>query len=266
MTIRAGWVVVVLYLAACGEASTPPTPPATPAAAPTPLRSGAAFLTPETRALQDDAFANPGFLWVDRGRALFHAAEDGRAPCSSCHGADGQGLIGAAARHPVWDAEAATLVNLEGRINACRENRQDAPALAYESEELLSLTAYVAHLSQGLEVDVALTPPLHAAYAQGRAYFETKRGQFNIACAQCHDDMWGKRLRGDTISQGHGNGFPAYRLEWQSLGSLHRRFQDCDAGVRARPMALGSDTYVALEYYLAVRASGLAIETPAVRR
>ncbi len=260
MRAHTGFALSALCVAACGE---PSRDPATP---PAPLQSGSAFLTPETRALQDDAFANPGFLWVDRGRALYQAVGDGRAACSACHGADGEGLVGAAARHPAWDAEASKPVNLEQRINACRARRQGLPALAYESEDLLSLTAYVAHLSAGAAVDVPVTPELQGAYAQGRAYFETKRGQFNIACGQCHDDHWGRRLRGDTISQGHGNGFPAYRLEWQSLGSLHRRFQDCDAGVRARPMELGSDTYVALELFLAVRASGLEVETPAVRR
>ena len=33
-------------------------------------RSGYAWLGPELRALQDDAFANPGMLWIDRGRRL----------------------------------------------------------------------------------------------------------------------------------------------------------------------------------------------------
>ena len=65
---------------------------------------------------------------------------------------------------------------------------------------------------------------------------------------------------------GHGNAFPAYRLEWQTLGSLHRRLNDCDEGVRAEPMPLGSETYKAVELYLAKRAEGLPIETPGVRR
>ena len=31
-------------------------------------------------------------------------------------------------------------------------------------------------------------------------------------------------LRGDRISQGHPNAWPAYRLEWQTFGSLHPSF------------------------------------------
>ena len=32
------------------------------------MLSGYAFLTPETQALQDDDFANPGMLWVESGQ------------------------------------------------------------------------------------------------------------------------------------------------------------------------------------------------------
>ena len=37
--------------------------------------SGLEFVTAETRALQADDFANPGLLWVDRGRAFFEQAD-----------------------------------------------------------------------------------------------------------------------------------------------------------------------------------------------
>ncbi len=261
------WIAALLLgvfgVQACTEQ--PSAPVATPAPL-EPLQSGSAFLTPETRALQNDAFANPGLLWVDQGQALFHRAQGERASCAACHGDGGAALIGAAASFPQWDAQAAKPMNLEQRINACRERHQGLAPLAYESDDLLALTAYVARLSHGAPLAVELTPDLQPAYDEGRRYFTTRRGQFNISCTQCHDDHWGRRLRGDTISQGHGNGFPAYRLEWENLGSLHRRFHDCDAGVRAAPQPLGSDAYVALELFLAVRASGLPMETPAVRR
>jgi L-cysteine S-thiosulfotransferase len=251
--------LAMAWLAGCAGEVEPPR-----VETPEPLQSGRAFLTEETRALQDDDFANPGYLWVDRGAALFGASDGQSAACSACHG-EGD-LAGAAATHPKWDPVSASLVNLEGRINACRMRHQDRPELAYESEDLLSLTAYVASLSRGAPVKVEVMPATREALQMGADYFQTRRGQFNLSCANCHDDNWGRKLRGDTISQGHGNAFPAYRLEWQTLGSLHRRFHDCDAGVRARPMEPGSDAYVALEYYLAVRASGLEMETPGVRR
>ena len=78
-------------------------------------------------------------------------------------------------------------------------------------------------------------------------------------CAQCHEDHWGKRLRAERISQGHANGFPIYRLEWQTLGSLHRRLRACFQGVRAEPFPSGTPEFVNLELYLAWRAQGYAM-------
>ncbi len=259
-------VVVGCWLAltaACGEAG-----PARDVSsmAPSPLKSGYEFLTPETQALQTDAFANPGFLWVDRGAVLFADAREGSPACASCHEANGEALQGVAAHYPAVDETSGRLLNLEGRINTCRERHQKRDRLDYESDDLLALTAYVAGLSRGAPIAASVGGPAAKYAERGRDYFYTRRGQFNISCNQCHNDYWGQKLRGDTISQGHGNGFPAYRLEWQSIGSLHRRFRDCDAGVRAEPLEYGSDTYVALELYLASRAEGLLIETPAVRR
>ena len=86
-----------------------------------------------------------------------------------------------------------------------------------------------------------------------------------MSCSQCHDDNWGKRLAGSVIPQGHPTGYPLYRLEWQSLGSLQRRLRNCVIGVRAEPYEYGAPENVALELYLMERARGMVIETPAVR-
>ncbi len=230
------------------------------------VKSGFEFLTPESQLLQEDSFANPGYLWVDKGRALFEDAS-GAASCQSCHGQDGsRRLVGAAARYPALDGVSGTLLNLEGRINQCRTRQQGLPPLEYESDELLSLTAYVASLSRGMPYAVSIEGESRAFFETGRAYFFRRKGQLNLACNQCHDDNWGKRLRGDIISQGHGNAYPGYRMEWQSFGSLHRRIRDCDIGVRAAPYPAGSALYNSVELYLAWRAVGLTLESPGIRR
>jgi sulfur-oxidizing protein SoxA len=43
-------------------------------------------------------------------------------------------------------------------------------------------------------------------------------------------------------------------------------FAWCNTSVRAQPYALGADTYVNLELFLAWRGRGLHIEAPAIRR
>lgn len=228
--------------------------------------SGYAFLQAETQALQDDDFSNPGFLWLDKGAVLFNQKAKNGQSCSSCHSEKERPLAGAAARYPKYDIPSGTMINIEGRINLCRTKHQNEPEMPYETESLLALTTYVANLSKGSPVAGTISPEGKANFARGKTYFQTRRGQFNLSCAQCHDSNWGKQLRGDTTSQGHTNGFPTYRLEWQTLGSLHKRFQYCDMGVRAEPFPAGSQTYIDLEYYLTHRGKGLKIETPAIRR
>ena len=100
----------------------------------------------------------------------------------------------------------------------------------------------------------------------GEAFFHRRRGQLDLSCADCHDRLAGLRLRGESVSQGHTNGFPTYRLLWGTLASTHRMFRWCNEAVRSEPFPAGSPEYVNLEYYLRHRGSGLAVETPAVRR
>ena len=88
----------------------------------------------------------------------------------------------------------------------------------------------------------------------------------NLACTHCHERSWGRKLLAETISQAHGNPYPAYRLEWQTVGSLHRRLRACFFGVRAERPPAGSQDLLDLELFLAWRSQGLKVETPGVRR
>ena len=226
------------------------------------LVSGTTFMTAETRALQADEFANPALLWVDRGRDLFDAG-NGVPSCRQCHGDE---LEGAYTRYPRYDTRAGMLLNASDQINRCREQRQGLAPLPADDGDLMAITMYVASLSRGRPYAVSISGDAEPYFERGRAYFFQRRGQLNLACHQCHDQNWGRKLRGDTISQGHPTAFPGYRMEWQSAGSLHRRIQDCDVGVRAQPHPQGADEYKALELYLAWRAGNLPIEVPGVRR
>jgi sulfur-oxidizing protein SoxA len=198
---------------------------------------------------------------VEDGEALWR---QGERSCQSCHG-DIATMRGVAARYPAVAADGA-LLNLEGRIERCRVEHQGEAAFGYESEALLSLTAAIAAQSRGLPMSVATDGPAAPFVAEGRRFYETRQGQLNLACFQCHDDNAGRRLRGDVISNGLPTGYPAYRLDWNTLGSLHRRLRACSLGVRATQLPLGSPEYLALELYIASRANGLPMEAPGLRR
>jgi sulfur-oxidizing protein SoxA len=233
---------------------------------PSERRSGYDFMSPPTRAMQDDDTANPGMLWVLEGGTLWGrtAGAAGRA-CVDCHGDARASMRGVAARHPAFDVASGRPVSLEQRIKACRVERQQGPALAWESRELLALTAYVARQSRGLPIDVTLDARTRPFLEAGRATYERRQGQLNLACRHCHDDLWGRKLAGNVIPQAHPTGYPIYRLEWQGLGSLQRRLRNCLVGIRAEPYTYGAPELVDLELYLMWRARGMTFEAPAVR-
>jgi L-cysteine S-thiosulfotransferase len=231
-------------------------------------RTGYELLGPTTKAMQDDDMSNPGMFWVLDGEALWTRAAGAAAKaCTGCHGDAAESMKGVAARYPAFDDKAGRPIDLEQRINQCRIDRQGAPALARESRELLALTAYVARQSRALPIEdvVAGDERLKPFLAAGQGLFERRQGQLNLSCAQCHEELWDKRLAGNIISQAHPTGYPQYRLEWQTLGSLQRRLRNCLIGLRAETYPYGAPEYVDLALYLMWRARGLPIEAPAVR-
>ncbi|AVR94281.1 sulfur oxidation c-type cytochrome SoxA [Pseudoduganella armeniaca] len=228
-------------------------------------KSGTEFMSESTRAMQRDDTQNPAMLWVANGGALWQA-KAGKAgkSCAACHG-DVAGMRGVASRYPAFDPSAGRVVTLGERINLCRTGKQQAAAFAPESEGLLGLEAHVALQSRGLPLAPPADAATRAAAARGQALYGQRIGQLNLSCAQCHDDSWGRKLAGATIPQAHANAYPIYRLEWQGMGSLQRRLRNCMSGVRAQVPPLGAQELVDLEAWLALRAQGMALETPGVR-
>jgi sulfur-oxidizing protein SoxA len=174
-------------------------------------------------------------------------------------------MKGVAARYPALDRALGHPVTLEQRINFERTERQQASALSYESRDLLALSAFVANQSRDMPIITGDDPALKPFVEQGQALFMQREGQLNLACANCHNDNFDKRLAGSPITQAQPNGYPEYRLEWQTMGSLERRLRSCITGVRAQAPDYGAPELVALELYLMSRARGMKMETPAVR-
>ncbi|MBR1123708.1 sulfur oxidation c-type cytochrome SoxA [Bradyrhizobium lablabi] len=255
--MRSSAIAAILLIAAGAAASEIP---------PGDRRSGFTFMAPDTKAMQNDDTANPAMLWVLDGEALWKkkTGNAGKA-CADCHGDASASMKGVAARYPAYDKALGRPVDLEQRINSCRADRQQAAPLAYESRDLLALTAFIARQSRGEAITAGDDPQLKPFVEKGRALYSQRQGQLNLACANCHDDNWDKHLAGSAITQGHPTGYPIYRLEWQSLGSLQRRLRACITGIRAQAYDYGAPELVELELYLMSRARGMPMESPAVR-
>jgi sulfur-oxidizing protein SoxA len=229
-------------------------------------KSGFAFMSRETQSMQRDDTLNPGMLWVLDGAARW-SRKDGAAnrSCADCHGDAATSMRGVAARYPAYDEKESRAIDLQGRVNACRERHQSAAPFGPETQELLGLVTYIANQSR----EMAIAPDGDARLApfreRGEQLFNARIGQLHFSCAQCHDGLWSERLGSSAITQAHPTGYPIYRLEWQSAGSLQRRLRNCMVGVRAEPPPYGAQDYVDLELFLMHRARGMPIETPAVR-
>jgi L-cysteine S-thiosulfotransferase len=244
-------------------------------------QSGFAIMDARTQTMQRDDAQNPAMLWVQGGAQLWAqpSTANGKS-CASCHGAavsqpnsfsrPPAALQTVAARYPSIDSLLGKPVNLSQRINLCRQRHMSQSALSSEHEDLLSLESWLGHSARSQTIaahmhPAAIDPKLEAARKQGEQLFFQRMGQLNLSCAQCHDERANLKLGASTIPQGHSTGYPIYRLEWQGMGSLARRIRGCLTGVRAQPIAAGSDEMTALEVYLAARAMGMPLETPAVR-
>ena len=209
-------------------------------------RTGYQDMSPSLQQMEDDDTTNPGMLFVQMGEKAWQAkAGSADKACADCH--TDVGMRGVAARYPAIPPKADKAVDLEDRINLCRRDNQGAEVLKPESEELLALTAYVTFQSRGMPIEPPNDLRLRVVRAVGEKIFKTRQGQLNLSCANCHDDNAGRKLAGATIPQAHPTGYPVYRLEWQTLGSLKRRLRGCLVGIRAEPYEFSAPEYVALE-------------------
>jgi len=228
--------------------------------------SGWRFRNDETQALQTDDFENPAMIFAQYGEDLWETV-DGAAgkSCASCHGDASESMKGLRAVMPKWHDGKKTLMTLEDHINWSREEHMQAKPWKWESQEMLAMTAYISLQSRGMPVNVKTDGPVASWYEKGKELYYSRVGQLDISCAHCHEGNFGNMIRADHLSQGQSNGFPTYRLKWQGMGSLHRRFSGCMKNIRATPYKRGSDEFTAMELYLASRGNGLSVEAPSLR-
>src|SRR2546425_2888975 len=124
-------------------------------------RSGLEFASDEIRRLQASDAENPGMLWVDQGAKLF------AQKCASCH----VSMKGVATRYPA--VENGRIVTLEAKV-------RHKEAFAYESDELLALTAYIANQSRGMPIKV--NPPAEKLDARSEEHTSELQSLAYLVC------------------------------------------------------------------------------------
>ena len=216
--------------------------------------------------MQDDDTANPGMLWVLDGEALWHRPEGpGRKSCADCHGEPLISMSGVAARYPAYDAARGRPIDLEQRINVCRTQYQRATPLPYESSELLALTAFVAHQSKGQPIAIADERTDPAVHRSRAVDLRAPPGPAQPVLRAVPRRQLGKASRRRADPAGAPDRLSALsprmadpRIDKTAAARMLRR----DAG---RTLSRRRPEIVDLELFLAWRAGGLPIETPAIR-
>lgn len=179
------------------------------------------------------------------------------------------GGIGIRQNYPYFDPKSGEIKTLEMEINECREKNGEQP-LDYKKGDMAAISAYMASTSNGKKFNIKVTrdPRSIAWYEKGKSLFYSKRGQLNMACANCHVDNAGKRIRSETLGPalGHPAHFPVYRLKWGELGTLHWRYMGCQKQIRAKPFKPQSPEFRALEYFESYMSNGISINAPSSRK
>ncbi len=203
---------------------------------------------------------------LDRGKKLFDTPFANGKTYASCFPNGGKGIR---QNYPYFDAKTGQVKTLEAEINECRVKNGEKP-LPGKKGDIAQISAYMASTSKGkkLNIKVPKDPRALEWYEKGKMQFYAKRGQLNMACADCHVYNAGRRIRADILSPalGHPTHFPAYRFAWGDLGTLHRRYEGCNEQVRAKAFKDQGPEYTALEYFETYMSNGIEVNGPSSRK
>ena len=208
----------------------------------------------------------PYELAIDAGEEIWNTAFANGKGFKDCFGDDLKVIRG---KYPYHDDKADTIVTLESDINKCRTDNGEKP-FKWKKGKIAQLSAYIAFNGRGTPITLKMpeTEKELAWYNKGKNFFFAKRGQLNMACADCHVTNSGNLIRSERLSPtvGHPTHWPVYRSKWGEIGTLHRRYSGCNNNIRATPLKAQGDEYKALEYFQVVMSKGLTWNGPGARK
>lgn len=216
----------------------------------------------------------PYELGLDQGRKEWETPFKNGKTYASCFVNGGKNI---AQHYPYWHEASHKVRTAEMDLIDCvkRNGEQRAFTVADLDKDtkarvqLANLTAAFYELSKGQRIDIDLSAPgAIEAYERGKRFWWSRRGQLNFSCANCHMELAGKNLGGNqplSSGLGHPVGWPAYRIAWGRLDTIHKRYATCNAQIRAKPAKQGSEIYNDLQLYETYLSSGLPLMAPSMR-
>ena len=202
---------------------------------------------------------------IEKSRKMWETPFKNGKTYASCLPNGGKQIAG---NYPLFDEAKGKVVTLHDAINDCRTANGEEAYKVDDMKTMGLLTAYVRSLSDGMIMNIkAESPRAMAAYEDGKKTFFTRKGQLNFACASCHIQNVGLRLRSELISPavGHTGHWPAFR-GGDNLWTLQRRYEACFSQVRHVPPPQGSTTMNNLEYFHSALSNGMPMKANVFRK
>ena len=238
------------------------------------------------REMIDDPMANPAFLNVDRGEALWSQPRGAKnVSLEQCDLGKGPGVLeGAYAELPRYFADTGKVMDLEQRLLWCMQQTQgldtkDIVARKFgapgTTSDLEDLVAFIANKSSGKTFHIPLDDPQEReAYAVGEALFYRRGSLLDFSCATCHGAD-GARIRTTQLpnltkpgpdAQRTMGSWPTYRVSQSQTRTMQNRLWDCYRQMRMPPPEYGSPGLTALILYLTKQAEGGTLNVPSIKR
>ena len=202
---------------------------------------------------------------IDQGRKMWETSFTNGKKYAVCFPNEGKQIAG---NYPKFDESKGKVVTLQDALNACRTANGEEAYKVSDMKTMGTLTAYMRTLSDGMLMNVKIEgPQAMAAYEDGKKTFFSRKGQLNFACASCHVQNAGTRLRSELISPavGHAVHWPVFR-GGDNLVTLQQRYDGCYQQVRAVPPPQGGEIMNNLEYFHSSLSNGLPMKASVFRK
>ena len=227
---------------------------------------GALAFDADSKAQYDSIMEFPPYESViEAGRKMWETPFKNGKRYADCFPNGGKQIAG---NYPLFDEAKAKVVTLQDALNNCRVANGEEAFKPNDMKTMGTLTSYMRTLSDGMLMNVKVEgPKAMAAYENGKKTFYSRKGQLNFACANCHVQNGGNRLRSELISPviGHAVHWPVFR-GGDNLVTLQQRYEGCFKQVRAVPPPQGGETMNNLEYFHSALSNGLPMKASVFRK
>lgn len=227
---------------------------------------GALALDADSKAQYDAIMEFPPYEGeLDKARKMLATPFKNGKKYADCFPNGGKNVAG---NYPYFDDKAGKVVTLQDAINTCRVANGEEAFKLNDMKTMGLLSSALREQSDGMLMNIKVEgAAANVAYESGKKAFFSRKGQLNFACATCHVQNAGVRLRSELLSPavGHAVHWPVFR-GGDNLVTLQQRYTGCYTQVRAVPPAQGSADFNNLEYFHSYLSNGLPMKANVFRK